>query len=342
MVKNIPKSIKVNSSIILAKEAKKRNIKIEHINDYQKEMAFLELSYKNHFEYIMGQKSSMTSATASEAVENKALTKSLLSRKKINVVKGKLFNKDCSISEICKYVKEIKYPVVVKKFDGAHGYLIFLGIKNRKRLCESIKEIFKKDKYVLIEKEFEGKEFRFITSRNKVLAVTYRDPANVVGDGIHNIKELVKIKNSDPMRGEKNEKPLTKIKIDNITKQNLIEQNIGLDHTPAKGRKIYLRKESNISTGGDSIDVTDQVHPDLKKIAVMSVKAIPGLAYAGVDLMTNKDISKKPTKSSYIIVELNSSPGIQPQHFPYQGKSRNVAKEIIDILFPETKGKYVK
>ncbi len=124
--------------------------------------------------------------------------------------------------------------------------------------------------------------------------MTNRDPANVVGDGIHNIKELIKIKNSDPNRGKKNEKPLTKIKIDNITRQNLVEQNIKLNYIPAKGKKIYLRKESNISTGGDSIDVTDQVHSDLKKIAVASVKAIPGLAYAGVDLMTNKDISKKP------------------------------------------------
>ena len=342
MIKKVPKSIKVNSSIILAKEALKRNIKIDHINNYQKEMAFLELSYKNHFEYIMGQKSSKTSATASEAVENKALTKSLLSRKKINVVKGRLFNRDCDINEIYRYAKKIGYPVVVKKFDGAHGCLIFLGIKDRKRLRESVGQVFKKDKYVLIEKEFKGKEFRFIASHDKVFAVTNRDPANVIGDGIHNIKELIKIKNSDPNRGKKNEKPLTEIKIDKVVKQNLDEQKISLDYIPHKYKKIYLRKESNISTGGDSIDVTDIVHPELKKIAVRAVKAIPGLAYAGVDLMTNKNISKKPTKNSYIIIELNSSPGIYPQHFPYQGKPRNVAKGVIDILFSETKGKYIK
>ena len=339
---NIPKSIKANSSIIFAKEALKRNIKIDHINNYQNKMAFLELSYKNHFEYMMGQKSSKTSAIASEAVENKALTKSLLDRKGINTVKGRLFNRDCDINEIYRYAEKIEYPVVAKKFDGAHGYLVFLGIKNKKRLCESIEQIFKKDKYVLVEKEFKGKEFRFVASRDKVFAVTNRDPANVIGDGIHNIKELVKIKNSDPNRGEKNEKPLTRIKIDSIIKQNLVEQNIKLDYIPVEGKKIYLRKESNISTGGDSIDITDIVHPEFKKIVIASVKAIPGLAYAGVDLMTNKDISKKPTKSSYIIIELNSSPGIYLQHFPYQGKSRNVAKEIIDILFPETKGKYIK
>ena len=340
MVKNAPKSIKAISSVILAEEALKRGIKVDHINDYQEEMAFLELSYRKHFEYIIGQKSSKTSAPASYAEGNKALTRSLLSRKKISVAKGMLFHKN-KIDEAYEFIKEIEYPVVIKPFDGAHGDSVFIGLKNKKGCDEAIKKIIEKNNYVLIEREFKGKEFRFITTSSKVLAVTYRDPANVVGDGIHNIRELIKIKNSDPMRGEKNEKPLTKIKIDNITKQNLVEQNIKLDYIPAKERKIYLRKESNISTGGDSIDVTDQVHLELKKIAVRSVKAIPGLAYAGVDLMTNKDISKKPTKSSYIIVELNSSPGIYPQHFPYQGKSRNVAKEIIDILFPETKRKYV-
>ncbi len=341
MKKNIS-SIKSISSLLLAKEAVRRGIKVNHVNKYQKEMAFLELSYKKHFEYISGQKSSKTSATASYAEENKALAKSLLNRKKINTAEGRLFNKNCSIDEIYRYVKKIGHPVVIKPFDGAHGDLVFIGLKNKKDCGEAIKEIVKKSKHVLVEKEFEGKEFRFIATASKVLAVTHRDPANVVGDGIHNIKELVRIKNSDPMRGEKNEKPLTKIKMDNITKQNLIEQNIKLDYIPTKKEKIYLRKESNISTGGDSIDVTDIVHPELKRIAVMSVKTIPGLAYAGVDLMTNKDISEKPTKSSYIIVEINSSPGIYPQHFPYQGKSRNVAKGIIDLLFPETKGKYIQ
>ena len=226
---------------------------------------------------------------------------------------------------------------MIKPFDGAHGDMVFIGLRNKKDCNEAIKKITKENDYILVEKEFKGKEFRFITTTKKVLAVTYREPANIVGDGVHNVRELVKIKNKDSKRGEKNEKPLTKIKIDNITKQNLTEQKIELDYIPNKGEKVYLRKESNISTGGDSIDVTDQVHPELKKIAVRSVRAIPGLAYAGVDLMSNKDVSKKPTKNSYIIVELNSSPGIYPQHFPYKGKPRNVAKGIIDILFPETK-----
>ncbi|MDF1498802.1 MAG: hypothetical protein P1P85_05650 [Patescibacteria group bacterium] len=332
MKNDIIKSIKSLSSMLLVNEAVKRNIKVNHINRYQKEMVFLELSFKNHFEYIVGQKSSKTSATASYAVENKALTKSLLEEENISVAKGKLFSKNCNINEIYKYVKKIGYPVVVKKFDGVHGELVFLGINNKEKLCKFINEIFKKNDYVLIEKEFKGKEFRFI-------AAAHRIPANVIGDGSHNIKELIRIKNNDPRRAEGHQSPLTKIKIDSIVKQNLNEQNIKLDYIPNREEKIYLRKNSNLSTGGESIDVTDIIHPELKKIVVKSVQAIPGLAYAGVDLMTNKNISKRPTKNSYIIIEINSFPNLRMHHFSSIGKSRNVSGEIIDILFPETKCK---
>lgn len=335
-MKKIIKNIKSLSTILLVKEALKRKIEVKHINDYQDSMAFLDLSFKNHSEYIIGQSSSKTSAAAKYAVGNKFLAKNLLSKVKINVVKGKLFNKD-NFDEIYQFIEEIGYPIVIKPVDGAHGNLVFIGINNKEDCEIAAKKIFQKKELILVEKEFKGKEFRFITTAKKVLSVTHRDPANVVGDGVHSIKELINLKNKDPKRGDKTEKPLTKIKIDDVVKQNLREKKINTDYVPAKNEKIYLRKESNISTGGDSIDVTDFVHPEFKKIAVRAVKAIPGLAYAGVDLMTNKDISEKPNKNNYVIVELNSSPGIDPQHFPYEGKSRNVAKGIIDILFPETK-----
>ncbi|NOQ68181.1 carboxylate--amine ligase [Patescibacteria group bacterium] len=337
----IPKSINMISSKILAEETIKRGIKINHINSYQKEMAFLELVYKKHYEYILGSNISKTTVCATYAVENKSLTKSLLTRAKISVAKGKLFSKK-NINEVYKFIDRIKYPIVIKPFDGAHGDMVFIGIKNKNDFNEKLKKIFQKHEYVLVEKEFKGKEFRFIAGRNKIFAVAHREPANVIGDGIHTIRELIKIKNQDPKRGKGHIYPLTKIEINNITKQYLKEQKIELEKVLSSGKKIYLRKNSNLSTGGDSIDVTDQVHPELKKIAVKTICAIPGFAYGGIDIMINKDISKKPTKNSYIVIELNPSPGLRMHHFPAIGKPRNVAKEIIDILFPETKGKYIK
>ena len=337
----IPKSLNMISSKILAEEAIRRGIKINHVNNYQKEMAFLELIYKNHCEYIVGSNISKTTVCATYAVENKSLTKSLLTRARISVAEGKLFSKK-NINEVYEFIDRIKYPIVIKPFDGVHGDLVFIGIESKNEFNEKLKKIFQKHEYVLVEKEFKGKEFRFIAGRNKVFAVAHREPANIVGDGVHTIRELIKIKNQDPRRGKGHIYPLTKIEINNITKQYLKEQKIGLESILSFGKKVYLRKNSNLSTGGDSIDVTDQVHSELKKIAVKTICAIPGLAYGGIDIMTNKDISEKPTKNSCIVIELNPSPGLRMHHFPAIGKPRNVAKEIIDILFPETKGKRIK
>ena len=335
-MKNNIKSIKSISSMLLANEAIKRGIKVEHINNYQEGMAFLELSYKNHFEYIVGQDISKTSAPASYAEKNKALAKSLLSREKISVAKGKLFHKN-KTNEIYKFIKEIGYPVVIKPFNGAHGNLVFIGLRNKKDCDTAIKKIFQENNYILVEKEFKGKEYRIISTRNKFLAATYRDPANVIGDGAHSIRELIKIKNSDPRRGDSSLSIFVKIKIDNIVKCKLVDAKVKLEDILPAEKKLYLRYNSNISTGGDSIDITDQIHSDFKKIAVKAIRAIPGLSYGGIDLMSNQDISKKPTKKSYIVLEINSSPGISLQHYPFKGKSRDVAKEIIDVLFPEIK-----
>lgn len=340
MTKDIFNSIKSLSSSLIAEEARERGIKVNHINKYQKKMAFLELSYRKHYEYIVAQDSSKTSYAAYYAQKNKALTKSLLSRAKINVTKGKLFFKE-NICEMSEFLDKIKYPIVVKPHDGGHGDQVFVGIKDKSSCEEIVKNIFKKRDYVLIEEMFFGTEYRILATRNKVVAVTNRVPANIIGDGVHTIKELINIKNSDPRRGDDHDKALIKIKIDSDVLRNLKKQKLKLGSIVKNEKTVFLRKISNISAGGDSIDVTDIVHPDIKKIAIKAIKAIPGLIYGGVDFMTDKDISKKPTIKSYIIIEINSSPGIFIHHCPYRRKPKNVAKEIIDILFPEIKRKYI-
>ncbi|MCK4592061.1 glutamate ligase [Candidatus Parcubacteria bacterium] len=332
------KSIKSLSSRLLAEEALRRGITVKHLNPYQDDEAFLELDYKKHKEFIIGQRISKTSLEAYWILENKELTKEFLKRNNINVATGKVFKKD-NFDKVVVYCEKIKFPVVIKPVAGAHGKNVYTNINNKKELKAVLKEVLKKNNYILTEKMFLGTEYRLVATRNKFLAATNRVPANVIGDGVNTIKNLIKIKNRDPRRGNSftEGKPLIKINIDNILKGNLKKNGLRLNTVISKGERIYLRNNSNLSTGGDSIDVTNSIHPDLKKIVIKAVRAIPELVYAGIDLMISKDVSKKPTKNSYIIVEMNSSPGIFMHHFPCKGKSRNVTKEIIDILFPETK-----
>lgn len=328
-------TIRSLSSKLLAEEAIKRGISVEHLNPYQTDEAFLELNYKDRKEFIIGQRISKTSLSSYWILESKELTKHYLRKSNVSVAEGKVFKKEDAV-QISDYCKKIKYPVVVKPIFGSQGKSVFVGINNEEMLLRIINEIFVGNEYIIVEKEFMGKEYRFTASRDKVLGVTYREPANVVGDGKHPITYLIEEKNKDPRRGSGYEKVLCKIKIDDIVMQNLADQGLVLEDIIPDRKKIYLRKNSNLSTGGDSIDFTDEAHEDLKKVAIEAVRAIPGLVYGGVDLMSNQDISEKPGKDSYIIVEINSSPGISLHYDPIGGKTRDVAKEIIDMLYPET------
>ena len=328
--------IKSTSSRLLIREAEERGISVEYLNSYREGPVFLELCYKDHDEFIFGQDSSASSHGSYLIQKDKALTSIFLKRAGISVAQGKVFKKeDCR--EIMGYCKEIGFPIVLKPWGGSHGRGVVIGIKNSRELAIEVERIFKIEKSIIAEKMFIGHEYRIIATRDKFLAAVNRIPANVEGDGISSIGKLIRIKNGDPRRGDSYGDPLLKIKIGKDVMLNLKQQKLSLNSIPEKGVRVLLLKNSNISTGGDSIDVTDKVHPDIQKIAIDAVRAIPGLGYGGVDFMTSRDISKKPSKNSYIIVEINSSPGFDIHHFPYEGESRDVASGIIDALFPETR-----
>src|SRR5699024_10147325 len=104
-----------------------------------------------------------------------------------------------------------------------------------------------------------------------------------------------------------------------------------LESVLKKGERLYLRKVSNVTTGADPIDVTDQLTSEQKQIAINATKAIPGLTHCGVDMIINGQ--------SGIILELNTRPGIGSHLFPIEGKARDIPKAIIDYYFPETKEK---
>lgn len=53
---------------------------------------------------------------------------------------------------------------------------------------------------------------------------------------------------------------------------------------PERGQTVQLRANSNISTGGDSIDMTDQMHESYKQIAA-SIARTMGAKVCGVDLI---------------------------------------------------------
>lgn len=323
------------STYFIAHEAEKRGIKVKKLinKGAYDNASLLELKHNNISEYIVGQRISKTDCVAFWLQKNKYFAKIFFKKAGLSVANGEVFFASDAVS-IKEYVNKIGYPVVVKKITGIHGNEVFVNIVDEQELLKILKKFSGK---VLVESMFEGTEYRMFATREKFVAATKRVPANVLGDGISTVKQLVIKKNQDPRRSDGYSTGLVTIKLDSDAKAVLSKQGLTFNSVPKLGEVIYLRENSNLSTGGDSIDVTDELHPSLKQIAVSAVRAIPGLAYAGVDVLVNKDIDKPATKKSYVIIEVNDSPMISMHHCPYEGKERNAAGAIIDMLFPKTK-----
>ncbi len=315
-----------SSTSAIVKEAKERDIPIVRIGSG----SILQLGYGRHQKRIEATLTENSSCVSVDIACNKELTKTILHEYGIPVPGGKVVNSE---QEALEYSEKLGYPVVVKPNYGSHGIGVSLNLKNPQEVLEAYRIAKEYEDTVLVEKYIKGSYYRVLVVGDKVVAASHRISARVMGDGIKTIGELINKENSNPLRGEGHEKPLTKINIDKVAEQYLKKQGFTLDYVPGEGEIVYLRENDNLSTGGVAIDVTDEVHETNKKIIAQAARTI-GLDVAGVDIST-VDISKPITETGGAIIEVNAAPGIRMHHYPYQGTSRNVAKAIVDMLFPE-------
>lgn len=314
------------STSAIVEEAKKRHIPITRIGHE----SLVRLGYGRHSRLIESTLTDATSCISADLSSNKQLTKALLSEHKIPVPYGKVVFSEISAVMVAN---QIGMPVVIKPYDGNQGKGVFLNLKTNEEIKEAYREASKFSNGIIVEKFVKGRDFRILVVGDKVCAVAERLPASVTGDGKHTIKELVDIVNSDENRGESHEKALTKIKLDSVSRNLLRKNGLTEDSIPEPGQVVVLRQNGNLSTGGTAIDCTDIIHPENAQLAVSAAKAI-GIDIAGIDVVA-EDISKPITETGGAIVEVNTAPGIRMHLYPSVGKPRNVAKDIVDLLFPK-------
>jgi cyanophycin synthetase len=154
----------------------------------------------------------------------------------------------------------------------------------------------------------------------------------VVGDGRSTVLELIERVNADPRRGIGHEKVLTRLELDHQAIRLLQAAGLTPESVIEEGRVFYLRSTGNLSTGGTAIDVTDVIHPDNRDMAVRAVKAI-GLDVCGVDFLT-PDITRSYTQVGGGICEVNAAPGFRMHVAPSEGRPRDAAGAVMDMLFP--------
>ncbi|WP_244833602.1 bifunctional glutamate--cysteine ligase GshA/glutathione synthetase GshB [Clostridium sp. BJN0001] len=314
------------STQILMRESIKRGIETKLIDRKEN---FIELKKNGKTEYVkQATKTSKDSYVSVLVMENKSITKKILHKNNIKVPRGiEIFSLENSEKKIEPFINK---AVVIKpkSTNFGTGITVFKNNAQKEDIMKALFIAFKFDNTVLIEEFIKGNEYRFLIIGEKVCGILKRVPANVEGDGKSSIRELVKIKNKDPLRGYHYVKPLEKINIDENVLLYLKCQNKDPNYIPKKGEKVYLRENSNISTGGDSIDYTQKIPDRFKKIAIKCANAV-NAKICGVDMII-EDISDENSK--YGIIELNFNPAIHIHCYPYIGKERNIAEEILKLL----------
>jgi cyanophycin synthetase len=307
-------------------EAAKRNIPYIRLN----KQSLVQLGYGVNQKRIRATIASTTSNIAVDIACDKEETKMLLEAAEIPVPRGTVIRTEVGLDEA---IAKFGYPLVIKPIDGNHGKGNTTNITDREQAIKALEAAKNYGNKVIVERFITGFDFRCLVINHKFICAALRTPACVIGDGEHNIQWLIDETNKDPRRGYGHEKVLTQITVDHSTMKMLEDIGYTLETIPKKGEQVLLKTTANLSTGGTSTDVTDEVHP-ANVFMCERISKIIGLDICGIDIMA-ADLRTPVSENGGAILEVNAAPGFRMHIDPSEGLPRNVAEPVIDMLFPK-------
>ena len=309
----------------IVEEARRRGIPVRRLNNY----SLVQLGLGRNLHRIQATLTDSTSAIGVEIAQDKDDTKRVLENIGLPVPKGDVAR---TVEGALDIAGDIGYPVILKPLAANHGR----GISGRLNNAEALRGAWERSashgSRIVVEQFAEGRDHRVLVVNGKVVAVAERVPAHVLGDGRRTIAELIEVANRDPRRGVGHTKMLTRIPTDGRAVDHLALGGRTMDTVPADGEMVTLAATANLSTGGTSIDRTEEMHPDNVTACEMAAGVI-GLDIAGIDILT-PDISVPFRENRSVIIEVNAGPGIRMHTHPTEGEPRNVAAPIVDMLYP--------
>lgn len=307
-----------------------------HFEILDEQDQFLKLWHKDHVEYVKnGNMTSKDNYVVPLAMANKTVTKKILADAGFPVPAGDEFT---SLEQGLAYYPLIKDKQIVVKPKSTNfglGISIFQEPASLDNYQKALEIAFAEDTAVLVEEFIPGTEYRFFILDGRCEAVLLRVAANVVGDGKHTIRELVAQKNANPLRGRDHRSPLEIIELGDIEQLMLTQQGYAPDDILPEGKKVNLRRNSNISTGGDSIDVTETMDSSYQELAAAMATSMGAWA-CGVDLIIpDKTQPASKEKPHCTCIELNFNPSMYMHTYCAEGPGQAITPKILDKLFPE-------
>lgn len=269
---------------------------------------------------------------ASEVAKDKDYANFFMGRMGYPTIPGKtFFSKEWAraigsrqgIDAAYHYAVTLGFPVVVKPNSGSQGVGVSF-VYNRHEFYRAMRFVFKRDRVGLVQQVVSGKDYRIVVLDNRVISAYERIPLNVIGNGKTNIRQLLQEKQGQFVASSRD----TIIKPDDPRiAEKLKRDGLSMRSVPIRGKQVFLLDNANLSTGGDSRDVTSEIHPAFKRIAIRLTKDM-GLRLCGVDLMVAGDISERP--GTYWVLEVNSAPGLD--HYSKMGRAQ---EKIVEDLYLE-------
>ena len=307
-----------------------------HFEILDEQDQFLKLWHKDHVEYVKnGNMTSKDNYVVPLAMANKTVTKKILSNAGFPVPAGDEFT---SLEQGLAYYPLIKDKQIVVKPKSTNfglGISIFQEPASLDNYQKALEIAFAEDTAVLVEEFIPGTEYRFFILDGRCEAVLLRVAANVVGDGKHTIRELVAQKNANPLRGRDHRSPLEIIALGDIEQLMLTQQGYTPDDILPEGKKVNLRRNSNISTGGDSIDVTEIMDSSYQELAAAMATSMGAWA-CGVDLIIPDKTQPASKENPHCTcIELNFNPSMYMHTYCAEGPGQAITPKILDKLFPE-------
>jgi cyanophycin synthetase len=276
--------------------------------------------------YYSGGITNFNTELAKRCVRNKDVTARLLRTKNVAAPESCFFS--TGDTERAWAWSEAVLPVVVKPSNSTHGKLVHVGISDRQGFDLAFKTVSDTHGGALVEQFIQGVEHRVAVVAGGVVAATRRVPAHVVGDGVSTIDELVRAKNK--LRKTSPNPIHFALEIDDAVRAQLSNHGLALDSVPADQQVVRLRATSNIHTGGDAVDATEDLSSDERELIERAARALPGLRVAGFDVL----LPRNPGDADPHVLEVNHAPMLSMHHFPWSGTPRDVTTHLIDAMFP--------
>lgn len=253
-----------------------------------------------------------TSHLGATRARNKSQAASILKRHGLPVARHLLVR---TANEAVDKARQIGYPVVIKPANLDGGIGVHAGLTSEDQVRRCFADAAKHSDQILVEKFHAGRDYRLTVFQGKLIKAIERTPGGVTGDGKRNIRELLEqvATSPDALRrmGERRKRLLS---FDIEAEELLAEVDLTLDSIPAAGHFVKLRRRANVSTGGTTTLVMDQVHPDNRRLAERAADVMR-LDIAGIDLLI-PDISRSWLDTGAIICEVNAQPQVSENGTP--------------------------